>query len=33
MAYQGAAEFQRWWDQDSENISKVIKKIAATAPQ
>ncbi len=33
MAYQNAAEFQAWWDQDAANIEKIVKKVSANAPK
>jgi tripartite-type tricarboxylate transporter receptor subunit TctC len=33
MAYQRAADFQPWWDQDAAKIDSIIRKVAANAPK
>jgi tripartite-type tricarboxylate transporter receptor subunit TctC len=33
FAYQGAAEFQTWWDQDAAKMEAVIKRLVASEPK
>jgi tripartite-type tricarboxylate transporter receptor subunit TctC len=33
LAYQRAADFQPWWDQDAAKIDGIIRKVAANAPK